>query len=198
MTEIIDGLFLGNFEDARNEPFLSSNRITHILSAAKEISPFVLDKYTYLHIKLKDKENFELTPFLDQAVAFIHKAIKTGGRVLVHCYAGVSRSASLVIAFLIRSKHLQVLEALELCQLKRPVVNPNKGFLEKLTLYSKIEHDPRDSLTPQDPDKKSDSPACKFALKNPMKKDYDSSPNSFNRFFQNHFGNHSFKEDFKI
>ncbi len=135
MTEIIDGLYIGNFDDAKNKTFLQSNRITHIVSAAWELNPSFPGKYDYLHVKMSDKPTFDLTTHLEPALEFIHVALNSSGKVLVHCYAGISRSASIVIAYLIRHKKMTLSEALNLCQSKRTQVQPNIGFMTKLKLF---------------------------------------------------------------
>lgn len=55
----------------------------------------------------------------------------------MHCGAGASRSAALVIAYLMRSQRLTFQEALNYCKKKRPQVCPNLGFERQLKLYEK-------------------------------------------------------------
>lgn len=61
-------------------------------------------------------------------IEFIEKNIKKTN-VLVHCFAGVSRSATAVIAYLMKNKKLSFESALSLCKAKRKVTNPNQGFV---------------------------------------------------------------------
>lgn len=60
-----------------------------------------------------------------------------GGAILVHCYAGVSRSASCVIAFLMQECGLTFLEAMTFVRKKRPIVFPNFGFQRQLMDFEK-------------------------------------------------------------
>lgn len=62
--------------------------------------------------------------FIDQNI--------TSGNVLVHCQAGVSRSATIVIAYIMKKNKIKSKAALEFVQEKRPIVGPNDGFLEQL------------------------------------------------------------------
>jgi protein-tyrosine phosphatase len=63
--------------------------------------------------------------------SFIKGAVENAdSKVLVHCNAGVSRSASLVIAYFIREKKLGFQEALNLVKSKRPQIFPNTGFMD--------------------------------------------------------------------
>ena len=136
MSKIVEGVFIGSYIDARNEDFLVKTQITHILSVAKEFGPAYPERYTYLHMGLSDKSSFDLTPHLDEAVAFIQNALNEGGRILVHCHRGISRSASCVIAYLMRQQKHSFKEALATCVEKRPQVKPNKGFVTCLLKYT--------------------------------------------------------------
>ena len=57
--------------------------------------------------------------------------------MLVHCYAGQSRSAALVIAHLMVAQGLGLMDAWALTRAARPCAQPNSGFLRQLALYSK-------------------------------------------------------------
>jgi protein-tyrosine phosphatase len=74
---------------------------------------------------------------LPAAIQFIREGIKSGG-VLVHCFAGVSRSATCVIAFLMQEKKLQFDQAFTFVSKKRPVVFPNMGFQQQLLEFQKL------------------------------------------------------------
>ena len=55
--------------------------------------------------------------------------------MLVHCFAGVSRSASVVLAYLMREHGLSLRAAFKLAKAKRPFINPNEGFRVQLQKY---------------------------------------------------------------
>ena len=77
-----------------------------------------------LIISIQDTPNAKITPYLDRAADFINTAMGKG-KVLVHCYAGVSRSASCVIAYLIKYKGMGYFNALYFCRQQRSIVCPN-------------------------------------------------------------------------
>ena len=129
MSEVIGGLFIGDKNDASNYSFLSKCKITHVLSAAKEIPPQFPEDFEYLHLKLKDRPNFDVRPALIAAARFVNDALKKGGRVLVHCKSGVSRSCTCVIAFLIIYRKFSLKDALQCCVSQRPQCQPNSGFM---------------------------------------------------------------------
>lgn len=71
----------------------------------------------------------------DSVLGFIHEAVEQGGGVLVHCNAGVSRSATLVIAYIMKYQKLRFEHALDKVKSVRPSVKPNDGFLKQLRDY---------------------------------------------------------------
>jgi len=66
---------------------------------------------------------------------FIESAEQLGGKVLVQCFGGVSRSPAVVVAWLIKKNGMQVDEAIEFIKKRRPGININKGFLEQLNIF---------------------------------------------------------------
>lgn len=72
-----------------------------------------------------------------EAIEFIDEAIEKGN-ILVHCLAGVSRSPTIVAAYLMYKKKLRYKEALAIIKQTRPFVNPNPGFIEQLKLFKEM------------------------------------------------------------
>ena len=99
MDKIIDRLYLGNLKGASDLNVLKAANITHILQVANGIKPFFPKDFKYKIISIPDASNFQLMRHFPAAIAFIKEGMSKGG-VLVHCYAGVSRSATCVIAYL--------------------------------------------------------------------------------------------------
>ena len=65
-----------------------------------------------------------------EAATFIKNAIRKNESVFVHCHAGISRSCSCIIAYLILYHGLSTSEGLDIVRKGRPFVNPNPGFLK--------------------------------------------------------------------
>ena len=174
MSEVVEGLFLGSIEDSRNQHFIQQKKISHLLTAAKEIAPQSGDFTASLHLKLKDRSSFDLLPHLDEAVTFIHRCLLDGGRILVHCQAGVSRSASLVVAYLVRCKQLNLEEAIRVCRQTRSAVSPNKGFLKQLQIYANLHRvplpsNPSDSSEVKARLERADGPSYQAPIHSPFK-----------------------------
>jgi protein-tyrosine phosphatase len=136
MSEIIPGkLYLGNWEDAFKARF--DGRVTHIVNVAKEVPNFhkCTSDILYLHLSLTDVPEQQIFPYFQVIVPFIENAIENDGVVLVHCVAGMSRSASFVLAYLMKRFGWTLNESLEFVTEKRSIVKPNSGFIEHLKLY---------------------------------------------------------------
>lgn len=84
----------------------------------------------------QDHDRFNLKPHFEECANFIDKALTSKGRIYVHCYRGVSRSTSAIIAYLMKIKGMDFKAAKNLCRVKRPIVNPNSGFIRQLIEYS--------------------------------------------------------------
>ncbi|CAK67428.1 unnamed protein product (macronuclear) [Paramecium tetraurelia] len=143
MTCIIDcgyigSLFLGNIESATDLAQLKKNRITAILSICVSKIPFTVSSQMkqYEHIILEDSENENIYRYFNSSFEFIDKG-RQSGNVLVHCMAGISRSAALVAAYLMRKHNMSSKEALQQLERKRWQVYPNDGFIKQLLLYEK-------------------------------------------------------------
>jgi len=90
-----------------------------------------------LVLKGEDDDLFNLLEHFDEVFEFIDEAHKKEGVVLVHCMAGVSRSATIVVSFLMKKYQLSFDAALRKTKNARPVVSPNPGFVGQLKIWEK-------------------------------------------------------------
>ncbi|KAJ7972119.1 putative Dual specificity protein phosphatase [Quillaja saponaria] len=88
-------------------------------------------------VPLRDMECEDLLDYLDVCLDFIDQSRKEGS-VLVHCFAGVSRSAAIITAYLMRTEHLSQEDALESLRRSCEFVCPNDGFLEQLQMFEEM------------------------------------------------------------
>ena len=77
----------------------------------------------------------DISGIFDESISFIEKTREDGGKIFVHCQAGISRSASVCIAFLMKKFDLTVTEALDKVRQKRKVVAPNFSFTVQLERF---------------------------------------------------------------
>ena len=136
-VEIIPHLFLGSIGSASNLKQLQNFKITHIVCCASGIKNFFPDDFKYINLNLLDSEKEDIKQYFKESFDFIDEAIKNGGNVLVHCHAGVSRSSTILISYIMKSKKMKLNEVLDLLKTKREKVSPNAGFLRQLSDYEK-------------------------------------------------------------
>ena len=136
-TEIIPHLFLGSIGSASNLKQLQNCKITHILCCASGIKNFFPNDFKYLNLDILDSEKVNIKQYFEQTNKFIGDAIKNNGNVLVHCHAGISRSSTILMAYIMNSQKMGVDKVLDLLKSKRDKVNPNAGFIEQLREYEK-------------------------------------------------------------
>lgn len=133
--EVLPGLFIGPIGAARNLESLQKNGITYVLNASPVIPCFHRKHLRYKKVLVYDDPDEDISRYFNESNRFIQKARKKGG-VLVHCFAGQSRSATLVAAYLIACEGLDALAALSLIRKNRPSAQPNTGFMRQLRTYS--------------------------------------------------------------
>ncbi|KAL8515333.1 hypothetical protein ACS0TY_014153 [Phlomoides rotata] len=135
--QIEEGLYLGSLGAATNRDGLKSLNVTHILTVAHSITPDYPNDFVYKVIGVPDREDVTLSQYFEECFAFIEEARATGGGVLVHCFAGRSRSATVVVAYLMYKNGMRLSEALEYVKRKRPCISPNAGFMLQLQTYER-------------------------------------------------------------
>lgn len=108
-SKIEEYLYLGSEWNASNLEELRHNGITHILNVTREIDNFFPGAFQYMNIRVYDEEITDLMKHFNSTYSFIKTAKSNSGKVLVHCKMGISRSASVVISFLMK-EHRWALE----------------------------------------------------------------------------------------
>lgn len=131
-------LYLGSEWNAANLEELQQNRITHILNVAREIDNFFPALFTYMNVRVYDEEAAELLPHWNDTFLFLSDVKARGGRALVHCRMGLSRSAATVLAYAMKEFGWPLERALRHVRCCRPGVMPNPGFMRQLDFYQGI------------------------------------------------------------
>ncbi|KAJ1876743.1 hypothetical protein LPJ66_012252 [Kickxella alabastrina] len=132
---IMPYLYLGG-EDNAVPSTLQALGVTHILNVAREVAQAQDCNMECRHFAW-DHNEAVLERYFDECFAFIDEARNAHCGVLVHCQLGVSRSASLVIAYVMRTMALGFPQAYEYVRLRAPCISPNLSLIAQLTEYGR-------------------------------------------------------------
>jgi len=149
IVNIIPNLYISNWYTAENFDILEKYNIKAIITLeTRPKSSYVLDYYNrhnidFKYIFIEDSVDADISKYFDVTYDFIKSHISKGDNVLVHCYAGISRSSSIILNYMIRfiyesgksvidNPRSVVFNALSYSRSKRPFINPNPGFIEQL------------------------------------------------------------------
>ncbi|CAM9823773.1 unnamed protein product [Lampetra planeri] len=135
-TCILPYLYLGSQRDVLNKEVMLLSGITHVLNASVGCPrPDFIPEGNFLRVPVHDSYCEKILPWLDCTANFIEGVRERGSRVLVHCLAGISRSATVAIAYVMRCKRLSSDDAYRFVKEKRPSISPNFNFLGQLLEY---------------------------------------------------------------
>ena len=135
LSEITEKLYLGNFLGALNVDNLKSLGIKKVLSVMNGYFSRYKESDNIIQKTLPVNDSLEqnIIKYFGESLNFI----KGDDKVLVHCAAGVSRSASIVVAYIMWDKKMSFKDAFEFVESKRKYINPNPSFIEQLQLFEK-------------------------------------------------------------
>ncbi len=143
-TILPNQLYLSDYIGASNLEELQKHKITNIINITDTIENYFEDEldinnnsiFKYLKIAIPDALNVKITDYFDQTFQFIDDAIIAGNGILVHCFAGKSRSAAIVIGYIMKTRKMKFEEALRFVQNIRPCIDPNFAFCAQLMSYN--------------------------------------------------------------
>ncbi|CAL0306552.1 unnamed protein product [Lupinus luteus] len=140
-SRIADHVYLGSDTVAKNHELLRQNGITHVLNCVGFVCPeYFKGDFVYKTLWLQDSPSEDITSILYDVFDYFEDVREQGGRVLVHCCQGVSRSTSLVIAYLMWREGQSFEDAFQYVKNARGVTNPNMGFACQLLQCQKRVH----------------------------------------------------------
>eukprot|EP01117_Protostelium_nocturnum_P018229 TRINITY_DN7590_c0_g1_i1.p1 TRINITY_DN7590_c0_g1~~TRINITY_DN7590_c0_g1_i1.p1 ORF type:complete len:269 (+),score=91.83 TRINITY_DN7590_c0_g1_i1:132-938(+) len=121
----------------KNSSASKEGNIIHILNVAEEVKNKFPEEYDYKNYLLEDVEDEDILVHLEETSNWIAKIKSMNEIVIVHCAAGVSRSATVVLAYLMKNERMTLKDAYSFLKEKRSVIAPNSGFLAQLMEYEK-------------------------------------------------------------
>ncbi|EEB06123.1 phosphoprotein phosphatase [Schizosaccharomyces japonicus yFS275] len=143
ISEIEPGLYMSSWKCAADSNAREDRRITHVVSAMS-LRPQLedVDEKNHLWFNVEDASSQNMIQLFEEFNSFVHNAIARNGRVLVHCFAGYSRSACLVAAYLMKQHHWTTSETLHFIAERRPGISPNPAFLRQLKVFEECDYEP--------------------------------------------------------
>lgn len=137
ISRVDDNVYIGGYLAAASPVYAKRVGFTHILKLFEDDPSYSGGEHrhpgvTYLVVKADDVPEYPLGDHFQECLEFIQQAIRANGKILVHCHMGISRSATIVLLHLMINCGHSLDESLKILREKRPVVNPNPGFWEKL------------------------------------------------------------------
>ncbi|XP_068149786.1 dual specificity protein phosphatase Mpk3 [Drosophila tropicalis] len=137
-VEIIPGLlFLGNASHSGDSNALQKYNIKYVLNVTPDL-PNEFEKsgiIKYLQIPITDHYSQDLAIHFPDAIQFIEEARSANSAVLVHCLAGVSRSVTVTLAYLMHTRALSLNDAFMMVRDRKPDVSPNFHFMQQLQSF---------------------------------------------------------------
>ncbi|KRG06747.1 protein phosphatase Slingshot isoform X2 [Drosophila mojavensis] len=137
MGNVLPGLYVGNYRDSKDYQQLEKFKITHIIAIHDSPRRLLPDKH-YLCVMASDTPDQNLSQYFSVCNDFIHAARLREGNVLIHCLAGMSRSVTVAVAYIMTATHLNWKEALKVVRAGRAVANPNTGFQNQLQEFEQF------------------------------------------------------------
>nr|XP_054752941.1 dual specificity protein phosphatase 14-like [Lytechinus pictus]XP_054752942.1 dual specificity protein phosphatase 14-like [Lytechinus pictus] len=137
INEITNSLFLTSAYGVSSPTALRTKGITCIINISLSFqtpTPKLRD-IEFVRIAVDDIPTAQLGVHFDRIADKIYSVKKSGGKTVVHCYAGRSRSASSVMAYLMKYEHMTLKQAHNHVKSRRPVIRPNPGFWKQLITY---------------------------------------------------------------
>jgi len=135
IDEIIPRLYLSGCDAATEIKILEEKNITHIINLTTNVANKYEPVIKYKKIAINDLPTVNIMDHFQSSYEFIESALSESEKncVLVHCHAGVSRSSSIVISYLMQKKMFPFYQdAYDFVKSKRPMICPNHGFIKQL------------------------------------------------------------------
>ena len=144
ISQVSPQVYMSGYEAAKNNALLASKSITHILNLAGESKcPNAYgSSFHYCSMKMPDNPKIDILFFLYFAMEFIIESVRAGGKVLIHCVKGTSRSAAVALAYLMLQGYSEQ-EAYTCLSTAHPTIDPNLSFVCQLREFINLKKESR-------------------------------------------------------
>jgi len=135
INQITDTIYLGNIESAFNKEKLKSLGIRKVLTVMSAFGNHYSEhEFVHKSIEVDDAYDENIIKYFKECLLFMDGYDK----VFVHCAAGMSRSATIVIAYLMWKQKMSLNDAINFVKKKRPVISPNLNFMRQLQKFQEL------------------------------------------------------------
>ncbi|KAG8002554.1 Dual specificity protein phosphatase 7 [Nibea albiflora] len=132
-VQILPYLYLGCEKDSSNLDVLGQYNIKYILNVTSNLpNVFEHEGFKYKQIPISDHWSQNVSQFFPDAIAFIEEARSKQCGILVHCLAGISRSVTVTVAYLMQKLNLSLNDAYDFVKRKKSNISPNFNFMGQL------------------------------------------------------------------
>lgn len=140
-TQVMPHLYLGNQKDASDLQKLRQLNIQFVLNVTSHLPGYHEGRgIRYKRLPASDNTQQNLKQYFEEAFEFIDKAVRSKSGVLIHCQAGISRSATIAIAYVMKQTKSPMIDAYKMVKSKRPIISPNLNFMGQLLEFEQSLH----------------------------------------------------------
>jgi protein-tyrosine phosphatase len=134
--KILDNIYIGTYKTSMSKTTLNNNNIKSILCVGNDMQNIFANEYNYMKLEIEDRIDENILFNFEGVYSFIEESLTKGG-ILIHCRGGISRSPTIILAYLMKKNKIPFEEAYKYLYELKSDINPNEGFLEQLKLFEK-------------------------------------------------------------
>ncbi|XP_030637376.1 dual specificity protein phosphatase 5 [Chanos chanos] len=134
-VEILPFLYLGSAYHASRQDYLADLHISALLNVSRRDTQPSKGHYDYKWIPVEDSHTADISSHFQEAIEFIDRVKQAGGKVLVHCEAGISRSPTICMAYIMKTQRVRLEEAFDMIRQCRAIISPNFSFMGQLLQF---------------------------------------------------------------
>ena len=137
VTPVIDNILIGNACNSSSYYELQENKVQTIINVTEEIPNYFEGYHDYFKAPIRDTSEDSLQPYFHKILNYIHQQQEKypDNNILIHCYMGSSRSAAIVVLYLVDTHNYQLQDAIQFLKEKRDIVNINVNFVQNLQQF---------------------------------------------------------------